>query len=82
MLYLIEYDRESRRIVRLESFENSARALADATRLEIELDLNRRGVQREVVILEAAGEDALRQTHRRYFQSFASIAREAGLSGD
>lgn len=82
MLYLIEYDRHSRRIVRLEEFATSEQAIADAARLEIELDLNRRGVQHELVILEAANGDALRWTHRRYFQDFADIAREAGLSGD
>jgi signal transduction histidine kinase len=35
----------------------------EAGRLELELDLNRRGVKHEVVLLEARSEEALRRTH-------------------
>jgi hypothetical protein len=37
----------------------------------MELDLNRRGVEREVVLLQAVDEAALRRTHRRYFAKLA-----------
>jgi hypothetical protein len=39
----------------------------------MELDLNRRGVEREVVLLEAENEEALRRTHRRYFEDLAQL---------
>jgi hypothetical protein len=39
----------------------------------MELDLNSRGVEREVVLLEAENEAALRRTHRRYFEDLAQL---------
>ena len=42
-------------------------------RLNLELDLNRRGVDHEVVLLEAENEDALRRTHRRYFETLRQL---------
>jgi hypothetical protein len=56
-----------------ESFGDSERAKAENLRLEIELDLNRRGVSHEVVLLEALSEEALRRTHRRYFEDAQQI---------
>lgn len=50
------------------------------SRLEIELDLNRAGVDHEVVLLEAASEKALRRTHRRYFEDLKQIVKST--SGD
>lgn len=81
MLFLIEYDRDSSRIVRLEEYAAHARPAAAAARLQIELDLNRRNVQHEVVILEAASKEALRRTHRRYFDDLRTIA-QGGPGGD
>jgi hypothetical protein len=45
-------------------------------RLEIELDLKRRGVEGEVMLLEALSEQALRRTHRRYFEDAQQIVRQ------
>jgi len=73
MLFLIEYDRESGKIVTFRSFDHSERADAEHSRLEKELELNRRGVEREVVILEAPTEAAVRRTHRRYFESLREL---------
>jgi hypothetical protein len=39
----------------------------------MELDLNSQGVEREVVLLEAETEEALRRTHRRYFENLAEL---------
>ncbi len=75
MIFSIEYDRPSGRIVTLRVFDDSERLEAEKLRLEIELDLNRRGIDHEVVLLEAANEDALRRTHRRYFEDLSSIAK-------
>ena len=43
-------------------------------RLDLEIELLRRGQVREVVLLEAASEEALRKTHRRYFEDLATLA--------
>jgi hypothetical protein len=78
MIFLIEYDRPSGRIVSLQSFEEGLRLKAEDSRLEIELDLNRRGVDREVVLLEADNEEALRRTHRRYFEDLSELVESPG----
>lgn len=77
MLFLIDYDRLRGRIVTIREFQDVARKEAEASRLELELSLNRQGVEHEVVLLEAASEEALRRTHRRYFDSVAQLARDA-----
>lgn len=61
-------------MVTFESFEDTERQKAEDTRLELEMNLYRRGVEHEVVILEAASEAALRLTHRRYFEDLAQLA--------
>lgn len=75
MLFLIEYDRDASRIVRIEEYAAHAGAAAAAARLQIELDLNRRDSQHEVVILEADDREALRRTHRRYFDDLRTIVQ-------
>jgi len=73
MIFLIEYDRNIGRIVTLETFQDSEFQRAEDSRLELELSLNQQGVEREVVLLEAATEDALRKTHRRYFEDLSEL---------
>lgn len=73
MIFLIEYDRSQGRIVTFRTFEDSARREAEDSRLQLELELNRRGTEREVVLLEAASEEALRRTHRRYFEDLSEL---------
>ena len=73
MIFLIEYNRNEGSIVTFRSFDDSRRREAENSRLEIELDLNRKGVDHEVVLLEAANEKALHQTHRRYFENLHQI---------
>lgn len=74
MIFLIEYDRSRGEIVTLETFLDSERHAAEEARLEMEIGLNREEVDREVVILEAESEEALRRTHRRYFESLTELA--------
>lgn len=50
-------------------------------RLEIELDLNRKGLDDEVVLLEAASSEALRKTHRRYFEDAQAIVESTEETG-
>lgn len=52
--------------------DDSRQEALDA-RLELELSLNRRSVKHEVVLLEAASEEALRRTHRRYFEDVSGL---------
>lgn len=73
MIFLIEYNRERGRIVRIESFVDSDRKRAYEERLRLELDLSRKGIDDEVVLLEAASEEAVRRTHRRYFEDLNEL---------
>jgi hypothetical protein len=73
MIFLIEYDRSRGRIVTFREFDDTERQEAEDSRLKMELELNHRGTEREVVILEAATEEALRRTHRRYFEDLAEL---------
>lgn len=73
MLFLIEYDRSCGRIVSFRSFDDLEGREAEDARLQLELELNRHGTEREVVLLEAASEKALRRTHRRYFEDLSEL---------
>ena len=73
MIFLIEYDRNHGEIITFKTFGDSERQNAEDARLEMELELNRLGTEREVVILEAATEEALRRTHRRYFEDLSEL---------
>lgn len=73
MIFLIEYDRRRGEIVTFRTFDDSDRQAAEDARLEMELELNRCGTKHEVVILEAATEEALRRTHRRYFENLSEL---------
>jgi hypothetical protein len=74
MIFLIEYDRSRGEIIKLETFLDSERRVAEDARLELEIRLNLNKVNHEVVILEADSEEALRRTHRRYFENLAELA--------
>ena len=78
MIFLIEYNRPEGRIISLKDFMESERSQAENSRLNLELDLNRKGVGHEVVLLEAESKDALRRTHRCYFE----IPRQILASGN
>jgi hypothetical protein len=73
MIFQIEYDRNRGELVTLRPFDDSERQTAEDARLELELELNRLGTEHEVVILEAATEEALRRTHRRYFENLSEL---------
>ena len=77
MIFLIEYNRREGRLVTFKRFQDSERLKAQNARLDLELDLNRKGIDHEVVLLEAASEAALRRTHRRYFEDASEIAKSA-----
>lgn len=68
-IFLLEYDRRRGHLASRRIFESGARREAENARLQLELNLNQRGVDHEVVLLEAADEEALQRTHRRYFEN-------------
>jgi len=74
MWFLIEYDRKRGEVITLRRFEENERFRAENSRLDLELQLNRAGKQHEVVLLQASSEDALRRTHRRYFEDLIELA--------
>ena len=73
MIFLIEYNRGEGRIVTYRQFDDADRRLAMEERLEIELALNRDGIDHEVVLLDAGSEEELKRTHQRYFGDFQPI---------
>ncbi|OGQ17025.1 MAG: hypothetical protein A3C54_06215 [Deltaproteobacteria bacterium RIFCSPHIGHO2_02_FULL_60_17] len=77
MIFLIEYNRPEDQLVTFQRFQDFERLTAQNARLDLELDLNRRGVAHEVVLLEAASEDALQKTHQRYFKTLRQILESA-----
>ena len=76
MLFLIEYNRPTETLVQFRKFDDSERQVAQNARLDLELKLNREGIQHEVVILEAPSEEAIRHTHGRYFKDLTELVRE------
>ncbi|MEX0725766.1 MAG: hypothetical protein WD065_05830 [Planctomycetaceae bacterium] len=77
MVFLIEYNRREGRLIKFETYLDNQRAFVEDIRLDLELDLNRKNVHHEVVILEAASEEALRKTHQRYFETLKEIVASA-----
>ncbi len=73
MIFLIEYNRNRGEIVTFETFDYTERQKSEEARFEMELKLNRAGIEHEVILLEAATEVALRRTHRRYFEDLAQL---------
>lgn len=80
MIFLIEYDRTAGVVKRMNAFADAERLDAEEARLKIELQLNREGVSREVVLLEAPTEEALHATHRRYFETLFRIVQSSATS--
>lgn len=72
MIFLIQYNRERGRIVSFESFDTDRRR-AEKERLRLELELSMKGIYDEVVLLDAASEEAVRRTHRRYFEDLREL---------
>ena len=75
MIFLMQYDRQKGRLISVESFSNSERSKAQDLLLTLELQLNQNGTDTEVVLLEAESEDALRMTHRRYFEDLSELLK-------
>lgn len=81
MIFLVEYSRREGQLITLRTFDDDDREAAENARLDLELDLHRKGVEHEVVLLQAKSVEALRKTHRRYFESLRQIVKSASKSG-
>jgi hypothetical protein len=75
MTFVIEYDRAKGKVEYIEPFED--RVAADIQRLKLSVDAALRGLLREIVTLDAASEEALRKTHRRYFDDVEDLTKTA-----
>jgi hypothetical protein len=73
MIFLIHYNRSAGEIVSLKQFEKSQRVEAEDARLKMELGLIGTKDGDEVCLLEAGSIEALRKTHRRYFESLRML---------
>jgi len=69
MIFLIDFDRRNADLRVLEAYPEGDRSIAAARRLEIELAMDWETAPREVVIIEAEDEAALRRGYGRYFES-------------
>jgi hypothetical protein len=74
MIFLIHYNRSAGEIVKLKEFDDSERSRAEDDRLALELELIGKKNGDEVCLLEARSQEALRHTHRRYFESLRTLA--------
>ena len=77
MIYLIQYDRSTGKLVRIQEFPAEKKDGAEAARLRLELDLLTSRITQEVVLLEASSEEEVRKTHRRYFERLDQLLTEA-----
>ena len=66
MIFLIQYNRNQRKLVNFQTFDDWEREKAYDAKFALELRLNDQSIRDEVVILEASSEAAVRRTHRRY----------------
>jgi hypothetical protein len=80
LIFLIDYDRARGKLVSILAFDDAQRDAAEEARLQKELTLHRTSITREIVLLQAADEDALRETHRRYFEDLATLAETDALA--
>jgi hypothetical protein len=75
VIFLVQFDRSSQRVVLLRRFPEADREQVEDIRLSLELELKRSGVEHEVVVLEAESKEALQRTHRRYFETIEELAK-------
>lgn len=73
MIYLIHYDRSVGTLVSVTAYEDAQREEASTAKLDLEISLLGTSSVMEVVLLEAASEEHLRKTHRRYFETLSGL---------
>jgi hypothetical protein len=80
-IFLLEYDPATGKRLHFEAFQESERAEASAVRLRLEKENALAGRDREVLLLEAVSEAALRATHGRYFKTLRELTETVGSAG-
>lgn len=78
MIFLIHYDRKKAALLELRTYGDECRQQAEQDRLKLEIGLLGATGEHEVVLLEAESEQAIRQTHRRYFESLERLIEMHG----
>lgn len=73
MIFLLEYDRQRGELVSIRTFSEGERTLAQEACLAMEIDQIGSGQEYEIVLLDAASEEALHKTHRRYFENLTEL---------
>src|SRR5258708_2333723 len=76
VIFLLHYDRPNGKLISITEFPDTQRELAMAARLELELDLHRRGLPHDATLLEAANLEAVKRTHGRYFYSCRELLEQ------
>jgi hypothetical protein len=74
-VFLLIYDRDARKLVRLDEFAQEDRSSATSARRDAEIAAIREGRKQEIVILEAESLDALKHTHGSYFYSVRELTQ-------
>ena len=77
MIFLIQYDRRAGKLTSMTAYKDADRQKAESRRLALELSSAGSTAGREIVLLEAASERAVRRTHRRYFESARELVKSA-----
>ena len=80
MIFLLEYDRATSTLVMITPFDTQKRKQAEDVRLELERNNMNKGIQNEIVILDASSEKELRKTHRRYFEPISQLTFNTHVS--
>ncbi|HEY5094868.1 MAG TPA: hypothetical protein VII69_07135 [Candidatus Eremiobacteraceae bacterium] len=72
-VFLIVYDRASKKLVTFREFDYASRDEAQKERFKIELEAAHSGSKIEAVILVANSEEELKSSHSGYFQNVTTI---------
>lgn len=75
MIFLVHYDRKKSTLVDFLTYADEQRQEAERARLDRELAQLREPGEFEIILLEADSEQAVRHTHRRYFETLEELLR-------
>lgn len=67
--FVLVYDRTKQQLIKLREFSEEDRVSAEGFRLEAQRKSLHDGLDQEIILFQAASEEALRRTHGSYFLS-------------
>jgi hypothetical protein len=82
MIFLLQYNSKTGMLESISEYSEADAIAAQEASLAAELRAIQLGTGVEVVLLEAASLDALRQTHSRYFQTLSDLSKLRGREKD